>query len=91
MKFVLYHVPYNQHEVIKLIGEENVGKELMQYFNHGILNKQAIAGIVFVYHFHWKKRISKNLILEIFDFLEPIKIDESQIRNPNSSLQRTLT
>ena len=55
VKFVLYHVPNNQHEVIELIGELNIDADLIQYFNSGTWYKQEKVGIVFVNHFHWKK------------------------------------
>ena len=32
VKFVLCHVPNNQHEVIELIGELNIDADLIQYF-----------------------------------------------------------
>ena len=69
--FILRNIPYNQHKVIELIGEDNVDSELLDYYNSDVWFNQEKTGLIYINHFRWGKAISKNLMLEIFEILKP--------------------
>ena len=79
IKFILYYIPNYKYEYIQTIGVTKIDKELIDYYISQPWHKEEKCALIFVNHYIWKKRISKNLMLEIFEMLEPQKIDESKI------------
>ena len=66
--------------MIELIGETNVDPLLLDYYNNDVWLKQEKKGLLYVNHFRWRKAISKNLILEIFEILKPKPLTTQVIR-----------